>query len=83
MDKDLARHVAHIALASASRLEAATYALEKHCAPDELAVYRQAITKLTAASITKSWTKSMRPIRSSAVRLKPGSPGTGRGSRNR
>ena len=48
MDKDLARHVAHVALASATRLKSATHALERHCAPDELAVYRQAIAKVTA-----------------------------------
>jgi hypothetical protein len=48
MDKDLARHVAHVALASATRLDGATYALEKNCSPDEFAVYRQAIANVTA-----------------------------------
>src|SRR5580692_1968163 len=48
MDKDLARHAAHVALASATRLDGATYALEKNCSPDEFAVYRQAIANVTA-----------------------------------
>jgi hypothetical protein len=48
MDRDLARHVAHVALASTTRLDSAIYALEKHCPPDELAVYRQAIGNVTA-----------------------------------
>jgi hypothetical protein len=48
MDKDLARHMAHIALASASRLTIAAVAVGKHCSSDEIATYTQAIANVTA-----------------------------------
>jgi hypothetical protein len=48
MDKDLARHVAHVALASAARLESANYGLKRQCAPEEFAIYRQAIAHVAA-----------------------------------
>jgi hypothetical protein len=44
MDRELAKHVANIALASRARLDSARYALEKHCSSTELHDYRQAIT---------------------------------------
>jgi hypothetical protein len=44
MDRELAKHVANIALASRGYLDTARYALEKHCSPAELSGYQQAIT---------------------------------------
>jgi len=48
MNRDLARHVANIALASVNRLKAADYALEKNCSGDEFAEYTAAIGKVEA-----------------------------------
>mgnify|MGYP001546510723 CR=1 FL=1 len=48
MEKDVARHVAHLTLAGTAHLDSAADALEEHGTAGERALYRQAVAAVKA-----------------------------------